>query len=80
MAGLLWPHDDFSSPASEVNLVDRRWSSLSRSERLPFSSLVDSTFNINIQKQNFLSPEFKTKFQTEVPLFWGISEFPFHTV
>jgi len=53
MAGLQRPHDDFSSPASEVNLVDRRWSSLSRSERLPFSSLADSTFNNQYTEAKF---------------------------
>jgi len=31
-------------------------------------------------KLNFLSPEFGTKFQTEVPLFLEIPEFPFNTV
>jgi len=30
--------------------------------------------------RNFLSPEFRTKFQGEVPLFWEIIEFPFNTV
>ena len=31
-------------------------------------------------KQNFLSPEFGTKFQMEVHLFLDLSEFPFNTV
>ena len=31
-------------------------------------------------KQNFLSPEFGTKFQREVHLFLDLSEFPFNTV
>ena len=30
--------------------------------------------------RNFLSPEFRTKFQREVPLFFAITEFPFNTV
>ena len=30
--------------------------------------------------RNFLSPEFKTKFQREVPLFLEITEFPFNSV
>jgi len=30
--------------------------------------------------RNFLSPEFRTKFQREVPLFLEIIEFPFNTV
>jgi len=30
--------------------------------------------------RNFLSPEFRTKFQREVPLFLEITEFPFNTV
>jgi len=30
--------------------------------------------------QNFLSPEFWTNFQREVPLFLEITEFPFNTV
>ena len=30
--------------------------------------------------RNFLSPEFKTKFQREVPLFLDITEFPFNRV
>ena len=28
--------------------------------------------------RNFLSPEFRTKFQREVPLFLAITEFPFN--
>ena len=30
--------------------------------------------------RNFLSPEVRTKFQREVPLFLEITEFPFNTV
>ena len=30
--------------------------------------------------RNFLSPEFRTKFQREVPLFLEITKFPFNTV
>jgi len=35
---------------------------------------------IDIPKQNFLSPEFVTKFQREVPLFLVMPEFLFSTV
>jgi len=68
---------NYSGRASElggiVDLVDRRRSSLSRSERPHFST-------IDMPWRNFLSPEFTTKFQREVPLFLEITEFPFNTV
>ena len=77
----------FSGRASElggvIDLVDRQRPSLSRSHRPPFSSEVDDTFRvltIDMPWRNFLSPEFKTKFQREVPLFLEITEFPFNTV
>jgi len=35
---------------------------------------------IDMLKQNFLSPEFGTKFQTEVLLFLEMPEFPLNTV
>jgi len=63
-----------------VNLADRRRSSLSRSERPPFSSKSITLFDDDIQKQNSLSPEFGTKFEREVSLFLEISKFPFNTV
>ena len=55
---------NYSGRASElggiINSVNQRWSSLSRSERTPLPSLVDSPW------RNFLSPEFMKKFQREV--------------
>ena len=76
---------NYSGRASElggiIDLVDRRRSSLSRSERPPFSSQVDNTFlTMDTPLRNFLRPEFTTKFQREVPLFLEITEFPFSTV
>ena len=63
---------NYSGRASElggiVNLVDRRRSSLSRSERPPFLSLVDNTFRQSIYSGE-KSPEFVAKFPREVPLF-----------
>jgi len=41
-------------------------------------SIVDNT--IDLPWRNFLSPEFRTKFQREVSLFLEIPEFPYNTV
>jgi len=41
-------------------------------------SIVDNT--IDLPWRNFLSPEFRTKFQREVSLFFEIPEFPYNTV
>jgi len=52
-----------------INLVDRQLLSLSRSERPPFSSLVDNTIarsTIDMPWRNFLRPEFRKKFYREV--------------
>jgi len=40
----------------------------------PSTSFVDDT--IDLPRQNFLSLEFGTKFQREVPLFLEVPEFP----
>jgi len=67
------PYSGRSSQAGRpiVNLVGRRRSSLSRSERLPLSNKVDVSA-INMPKRNFRSPQFGTKFQRKVPLFLAI--------
>ena len=62
-----------------IDLVDRRRPSLSRSERPPFSAKLITHFDDHMPWRNFLSPEFRTKFQREVPLFLEITEFPFNT-
>ena len=72
---------NYSGRASElgsvVSLVDQRQFSLSRSERPPFSSEVDSTFNERYAVEIFsISLELRKKFLREVPLFLWIPEFP----
>ena len=73
----------YSGRASElggiINLVDRRRNSLSRSERrhLARANLIARS-TIDMPWRNFLRPEFRKKFQREVPYFVdrGLPEFP----
>ena len=67
---------NYSGRASElggtVNLVDRRRPSLSRSDRPPFSSYVDSTFDDRYAVAKFSKSRISSNL--EVP------EFPYNTV
>jgi len=63
-----------------VNLVDRRRSSISRSERPPCRAKSITRFDDGYDEAKFSSPEFVTKFQREVPVFLEIPGLPFNTV
>jgi len=71
---------NYSSRASElgciINLLDQRRSNLSLSEhrRLSEANLIARS-TIDMPWRNFLSPEFRKKFQRDVPLFLQIPNF-----
>ena len=58
--------------SADADVPARRLSCYTKNWRPKLTTLV----TVDVQLRNFLSAEFETKFQTEVPLFLKIPEFP----
>ena len=72
---------DLSDKLQWSSVGARRYCQLSRptTAHLSRAKLI-ARLTIDMPWRNFLSPEFGAKYQSEVPLFLKISEFPYCTV